>query len=88
MLSKIRKRNLEKNVWKFYLYRLFCSLVFISPIFVLFYQENGLSMTQIMILQSVYTGVIMLTIVPFGILADYIGRKKVLVANAIFYTLG
>ena len=55
------------------------SLTVMSSIFVLFLQENGLSMTQIMILQSVYTGIVMLTIVPAGIFADFIGRKTAIV---------
>lgn len=88
MLSEIRKKKLESNIWKFYLYRVFSSLTFIGPIFVLFYQENGLSMTQVMILQAIYTGTIMLMVIPAGIAADYIGRKKVLIANAVLYTLG
>ena len=87
MLSKIRKQKLEKNIWKFYLYRVFASIMFITPIFVLFYQENGLNMTQVMILQSVYTAGVMLAVIPAGIIADYIGRKKVLIANAVFFVL-
>ncbi len=43
-------------------------------------------MTQIMILQSIYTAISMITVIPFGILADYIGRKKVLIASTIIYT--
>ena len=87
MTSKTRKKKLEANIWKFYLYRVFSSIMFITPIFVLFYQENGLTMTQVMILQSVYTALIMITVVPFGIIADYIGRKKVLIANAMLFVL-
>jgi len=87
MLSKIRKKKLEKNIWKFYLYRIFSSLMFTTPVFVLFYQANGLNTTQVMILQSVYTAIVMLAVIPSGIVADYIGRKKVLVANAVFFAL-
>jgi MFS family permease len=87
MLSKIRKKKLEANIWKFYLYRIFSSLIFVIPIFVLFYLDNGLSMTQVMILQSIYSAIIMISVVPAGIVADYIGRKKVLMANALFFML-
>jgi len=86
-LTKEREQKLQKNIWKFYLYRLCSSMIFIIPIFVLFLQENGLSMTQIMILQSVYTGIVMLTIVPAGIFADFIGRKTAIVLNSIVYTV-
>src|SRR4030066_23049 len=87
MLPEIRRKKLEANIWKFYLYRIFSCIIFVSPIIVLFYQANSLSMTQIMILQAVYTGIILLAVVPSGIIADYVGRKKVLIVNAIFFTL-
>jgi MFS family permease len=87
MLPKIRKKKLEANIWKFYIYRVFSSLIFVIPVFVLFYLDNGLSMTQVMILQSVYSAFIMISVVPAGIVADYVGRKKVLIANALFFML-
>lgn len=85
MLSKLRKDKLEQNIWKFYLYRIFSSLIFTIPVFVLFYQSNSLSLIQIMILQSIYTAIVMILVVPAGILADYIGRKKVFITNAVFF---
>ena len=88
MPSKERKKRLEANIWKFYLYRVFSGLVFTGPIFILFLLDNNLSMTQVMVLQAVYTFGIMLLAVPAGIAADYIGRKKVMVLNALFFTLG
>ncbi|MBD3249325.1 MFS transporter [Candidatus Woesearchaeota archaeon] len=88
MISKKRKEKLEKNIWKFYLYRVFCSMFFAVPIFILFLQDNGLSMTQIAFLESAYTVTVMITIVPFGIAGDYIGRKKMLVGNTIFFVAG
>ena len=87
MLSKLRKTKLEKNLWKYYLYRVFSALSFISPIYVLFLLDNGLSMTQVMIVEAVYTATIMLAVVPSGIAADYFGRKKVLITNGILFTL-
>jgi len=87
MLSRIRSWKLKNNILKFYLYRVFSSLIFAMPIYVLFLQENGLSMTQIMILQSVYSATIMLAVVPSGILADYIGRKKVLIFNSVLFMI-
>jgi MFS family permease len=87
MLSRIRSWKLKNNILKFYLYRVFSSLIFAMPIYVLFLQENGLNMTQIMILQSVYSATIMLAVVPSGILADYIGRKKVLIFNSVLFMI-
>ncbi|MBD3309835.1 MFS transporter [Candidatus Woesearchaeota archaeon] len=88
MLPETRKTGLEKNIWKFYLYRFFTSLIFIEPIFVLFLQDNGLSMSEVMWLQAAYYLLVVALIVPAGVIADHIGTKKVLVANAVFFAVG
>ncbi len=58
------------------------------PIVVPFYESNGLSMKDIMILQAVYSIAIVILEVPSGYLADVIGRKKTLIIGAIFGVLG
>ena len=58
------------------------------PIVVPFYESNGLSMKDIMILQAVYAIAIVVLEVPSGYLADVIGRKKTLIIGAVFGTLG
>jgi MFS family permease len=83
-----KNNKIESNIWKFYLYRFFSCSIFVIPIFILFYLDNGLSMTQIMVLNTAYTFVMMITVIYAGVVADKIGRKKVLVANSIFFFLG
>lgn len=58
------------------------------PIVVPFYESNGLSMKDIMILQAVYSIAIVVLEVPSGYLADVIGRKKTLIIGALFGILG
>lgn len=58
------------------------------PIVIPFYESNGLSMKDIMILQAVYSIAIVVLEVPSGYLADVIGRKKTLIIGAIFGTVG
>jgi len=58
------------------------------PIVVPFYESNGLSMKDIMILQAVYSIAIVVLEVPSGYLADVIGRKKTLIIGTIFGVLG
>jgi len=82
-----KKQKIEKNILKYYLYRFFVSFSFTGPIFILFLQENGISMTGVMVLNAAFTGVIMLGVVPFGALADRIGRKKVLIGGVICLAL-
>ncbi|NOR85956.1 MFS transporter [archaeon] len=82
---KTVKERLEANIWKYYLFVAFryCTFFFM-PIIVLFFQEQGLSIVQIMILQSVYAISIVIFEVPTGAIADIIGRKKTTGLGALF----
>ena len=76
------------NIKKYYLFQFFNSLVFFSPVIVLFWQANGLNMTQIMLLQSIYSlGVVILEL-PTGAFADYFGKKKSLMIGSLLWTVG
>ncbi|PIS13588.1 MAG: hypothetical protein COT67_00965 [Candidatus Tagabacteria bacterium CG09_land_8_20_14_0_10_41_14] len=48
------KTKLRSNIWKFYLHEIFAGMFFSIPVIVLFWQNNGLSLTQVMILQSIF----------------------------------
>jgi len=84
---KTEQQKLESNIWKFYLYQILYSLMFFTPIIVLFYQNNGLSLTQIMTIQSINSVLWILMEVPSGYFADVVGRKKSLMLTGIFATL-
>ncbi|HLO59145.1 MAG TPA: MFS transporter [Bacteroidales bacterium] len=73
----VRSNIVKLNIIKF---SKWFSLV--MPIIVPFYQENHLSLTQIMILKSVYSVVIVVLELPSGYFADVLGRKKMLVFGA------
>ncbi|MBI2666841.1 MFS transporter, partial [Candidatus Woesearchaeota archaeon] len=83
------------NIKKFYVFSFLRELLFIVPVIVIFWQENGLSLTKIMILQALYTLSIALFEVPTGVFADKIGRKHslaigafVLFIAAVVYSFG
>ncbi|MFA5792486.1 MAG: MFS transporter [Candidatus Gracilibacteria bacterium] len=61
--------------------------MFFTPIIVLFYQNNGLSLTQIMIIQSINSILWILMEIPSGYFADVVGRKQSLIITGIFATL-
>lgn len=77
---------MEKNILKFYWYRLTKFALFHIAIMVLFYQQRGLSFSQIMILQSFYYFAKVLSEVPTGALADRFGRKKSLVIGSFCHS--
>ena len=80
---EVKNQNLKSNLWKIYLFKVFAGMFFSIPIFVLFWQENGLSLTQVMILQSIFAILTVILEVPTGYFADIYGRKKTLIFAAI-----
>jgi MFS family permease len=58
------------------------------PIVVLFYHDNGLNMTQIFWLKSVYSIAMVITELPSGYLADSWGCRRTLLFGSIMGTLG
>ena len=58
------------------------------PIVVLFFQENGLNLQQVMILQGIYSFMVAVMEIPSGYLADIFGRKNTLILGSIFCFLG
>ena len=77
-----------KNTVQLYLIKIAKWFNLIMPIVVLFYQENGLSMSQIFILKSVYSIAMVSTELPSGYLADVWGCRKTILFGAILGTLG
>ena len=77
---------MEKNLSKFYWYRLTKFGLFHIAILVIFYQQRGLSFSQIMILQSVYYFAKVLSEIPTGAWADRVGRKKSLIIGSFFHS--
>lgn len=73
---------------KYYLFQFFNSLAFFSPVIVLFWKANGLNMTQIMLLQSIYSiGVVILEL-PTGAFADYFGKRTSLIVSVLLWASG
>src|SRR5512133_1914863 len=81
--SYVRSNIVKLNIIKF---SKWFSLV--MPIIVPFYQENHLSLTEIMLLKSVYSVVIVVLELPSGYFADVLGRKKMLVSGAFLGAAG
>jgi MFS family permease len=83
-----RRTKLKKNIWKLYLLKIIGAFMLFTPVIVLFFQKNGLSMTEIMILQSAYSVMLIVLEVPSGYFADFIGRKKSLLVGSAAMTVG
>jgi len=81
-------KKLPKNTVQLYLIKVAKWFNLIMPIVVLFYQENGLNMSQIFILKSVYSIAMVTTELPSGYLADVWGCRRTLLIGAVLGTLG
>lgn len=79
---------LKHNILKLYLLKGFLWFMVAMPIIVLFFQENGLTLMEVMILQSVYSLTVAITEIPSGYLADYFGRKNSIILGTIFIFFG
>lgn len=58
------------------------------PIIVLFYQNNGMNMKDVLLLQGIYSIAIVALEIPSGYFADLWGRKPTIVLGSILGTLG
>lgn len=79
------KSKLRSNIWKFYLHQIFAGMFFYIPVNVLFLQSNGLNLTQVMILQSIFSVIVVALEIPTGYFADIYGRKRALVLARVSF---
>lgn len=82
------KKKIKNNLWKLYIIRAMRSFMLVTPFIVLFFQENGLSMLEVLILQSIFSVTIVLLEIPTGYFADVLGRKNSIVIGSVFAFIG
>jgi len=78
---------MNNNIIKYYIFQAFQWICFFIAIMVLFWQNNGLSMAEIMLLQSIYAISIVLFEVPTWYFADVISRKKSMIIWTVVWFL-
>jgi MFS family permease len=76
------------NLRRLFLYKTLDNFFFAVPILVLFWQDNGLNLAQITLLQSLFAIAVVFLEIPTGYFADIFGRKNALVLGAISWTVG
>ena len=80
--------QLRHNILKMYLLKAVLWFMVAMPIIVLFFQEHGLSLTEVMLLQGIYSLSVALFEIPSGYIADIFGRKQTIVFSTIFSFIG
>lgn len=81
-------KDIRKNLWKIYVYKLLGEFWLIVPILIPYYVSNHLSKTQIFSIQAAYALSILVLEIPSGYLADVIGRRRTLILGALFMPIG
>ncbi|MGC9472317.1 MAG: MFS transporter [Bacteroidales bacterium] len=76
------------NIPRLYVIKIAKWFMLVMPIIVLFYQDNGLGMQQVFIVQAVYSVSIVILEIPSGYLADVWGRKSTLVTGSVLGLAG
>lgn len=80
--------SISGNIPKLYLIKIAKWFMLTMPIIVLFYQENGLSMQDVLSLKAIYSVAVVALEIPSGYIADVWGRKKTLILGSILGCLG
>ena len=68
--------HVKDNIWKLYIIKGIMWFMVAMPIIVLFFQENGLNLQEVMILQGSYSLMIALMEIPSGYIAGYLVEKN------------
>jgi len=80
--------SIENNIRKIYLFQFFKFFLVFIPILIPYQEGLGLSMKEIMLLQSFFGLFMAILEVPSGYIADLFGRKKTLIIGAFFSGCG
>lgn len=80
---KQKKDSIMSNIWKMYFITALRWFMLFMPIMVIFFQENGLSMKEVLLLQSFYALAIILFEIPSGYLSDVVGRKTSIIIGCV-----
>lgn len=59
---------------------------FVAPLIVVFLRDRGLTMTQVMLLETIFALAIIALEIPSGFAADRIGRRSALTAGMALVT--
>ena len=78
----MKAHTMANNIWKIYVYRILLGMIFSVPTIVLFWQNHGMNLTDVMTLQSLFALAMVLFELPSGYFADIAGRKTTLVLAA------
>jgi len=87
-MTILQKGEINSNIRKMYLFKIFSGVVFFAPIAMLFKGDNNVDLSEIFYLQIVFAMSMVLFEVPTGYFADIYGRRASMIAGAISQSIG
>lgn len=81
-------QKLQKNIRRLYWLSAMSGAVVFIPIAVIFWQNNGLSLRDIFLLQAAFAIATLILEIPSGYISDRWGRKNTLIVSAIMDFIG
>lgn len=79
------RQNIDTNIWKFNLALFLRAIILLSPVLLLFYQENGLTVKDLFFFQGIFYLTSILSELPVGYISDAIPRKFMLLISFVIY---
>ena len=79
--------SIKSNIWKLYILKGLEFAWFPIPVIIIFYENNGLSFEQSLLLKTILSLSIFIFEIPSGYFADIFGRKACLVSGGFVWTL-
>ena len=80
--------RMHNNILKMYFLKAVLWFMVAMPIIVLFFLEHDLTLTQVILLQSIYSISVAFFEIPSGYIADVFGRRKTIIFSTIFSFMG
>ena len=82
---KLENKQLKSNLIKFYIAIFIRVLYLLTPVMLLFYQENGLSYKHLFLFQGIFYLTSILVEFPIGYISDRYSRKKLLMSSLCIF---
>ncbi len=81
--NKMFQKHLHQDIWKYYGYIILSNVLFFLPVDIIFFQERGLNVTEVFLINAIFSIGVAVFEVPTGAIADLIGRKKSLILGVM-----